>query len=77
MPDTAFCYHCRCHHPLTEMRQVVSKVGKRWRCIRSIEAAKSDRATREAFGQSVSENNRAEAASRARIANGARSDKSR
>jgi hypothetical protein len=54
------------------MRQVTSKVGKRWRCNRSIEATKVDRNAREAFGRSVSEANKAESASRARITNALR-----
>lgn len=75
MSETAFCYHCRTHHPLEEMRQVKTSMGKRWRCIRSIEAAKADRATREAYGRSVTEMNRSESASKARIINGSRFDK--
>ena len=72
MSETAYCYHCRQHHPRSEMRQVASKIGKRWRCIRSIEATKVDRNAREAFGRSVSEANKAESASRARIASALR-----
>lgn len=75
MSDTAFCYHCRTHHPLTEMRQIMTKAGKRWRCIRSIEATKQGREAREAYGRSVTEMNRSEAAAKARIANNARFDK--
>lgn len=70
--ETAFCYHCRSHHPLSEMRQITNKAGKRWRCIKSIEATKADRATREAFGRKVTENNKSESASKARIANALR-----
>jgi hypothetical protein len=73
MSDTAYCYHCQQHHPRSEMRQVMTKVGKRWRCIRSIEATKVDRATREAFGRAVTEDNKAQSASRARISNALRS----
>ncbi len=72
MSDTAYCYHCRSHHPISEMRQIVNKAGKRWRCIKSIEATKQDRAAREAFGRSVTENNKSQSASSARIANAAR-----
>jgi hypothetical protein len=72
MNTTAFCYHCRAHHPLEDMRQITTKAGKRWRCIKSIEATKADRATREAYGRSVTENNKAQSASSARIANAAR-----
>ena len=75
MDTTAYCYHCRVYHPKEDMRQISTKVGKRWRCIRSIEATKSDRASREAYGKSVTEANKAEAASKARISNSARFEK--
>lgn len=65
--DTAYCYHCGRHHPIEEMRQLVTKTGKRWRCIKSIEATKADRQTRDAFGKKVTEVNKAESASKARI----------
>jgi hypothetical protein len=67
MSDTAYCYHCRCHHPVTEMRQVMTKLGKRWRCIRSIEATKVGQAEREEFGRRVTEMNKSEVAATARI----------
>ena len=51
MPDSIFCYHCATHHPAVEMRQIETKGGMRWRCIRSIKAAKKDRDAREAFGR--------------------------
>ena len=68
MAETAFCYHCRLHHPKTEMRQIETKAGKRWRCIRSIEATRQGQAAREAYGRQVSEMNKSEAQSRARLA---------
>jgi hypothetical protein len=68
MAETAFCYHCRQHHPKAEMRQVETKAGKRWRCIRSIEATRQGPEAREAYGRQVSEMNKAEAQSRARLA---------
>jgi hypothetical protein len=40
------------------MRQVDSKSGKRWRCYQSIEAAKSNKASREAFGKQVTQANK-------------------
>jgi hypothetical protein len=43
------------------MRLVVSKTGKRWRCVQSIEAAKADRASREAFGRKITELNKDDA----------------
>lgn len=67
MADTLFCYHCRTHHPKEEMRQIETKGGKRWRCIKSILATKQGREAREAFGRQMSANNRAEAESKARL----------
>lgn len=65
--ETAYCYHCGKHHPIEEMRQIATKTGKRWRCIKSIEATKVNRETRDAFGKKVTEINRADCQSRARI----------
>jgi hypothetical protein len=61
MPETAFCYHCATHHPLDEMRQILTKGGKRWRCIKSIEATKVGIAKRDAFGQRIKAINKADA----------------
>ena len=70
MSDTAFCYHCAIHHPIGEMRQLETKGGKRWRCIKSIEASRQGRLEREAFGRQTTANNKAEAqASRNRMLN--------
>lgn len=71
--STIFCYHCHAQHPREQMRLVVSKTGKRWRCIMSIEAAKKTRQEREAFGRKVSAENKADARARlkARTAAGA------
>ena len=65
--ETAYCYHCGTHHPKSEMRQIVTKAGKRWRCIKSIEATKRCTAERDAFGKRVSAINKAEAQSKARL----------
>lgn len=75
MSETAFCYHCRQHHPKTEMRQIETKAGKRWRCIRSIQATQKTAAARDAFGRQVSAMNTAEARSHARRLNELRQDK--
>ncbi len=75
MTDTAYCYHCRIHHPKTEMRQVGQKGLKRWRCLKSIEATRKSREEREAFGRSVTEMNKSEAAAKARIVNASRQEK--
>lgn len=58
MTDTVFCYHCKRHHPRNEMRQIESGGRKRWRCVQSIEATKSGRAAREAFGRATTLRNR-------------------
>ena len=65
--DLTYCYHCRTHHPRSEMRLIITKTGKRWRCIRSIEATRQGQAAREAYGRQVSEMNKSEAQSRARL----------
>ena len=64
--ETAFCYHCRAHHPIEEMRMIATRSGKRWRCIRSIEATHGTRATRDAFGRTITALHQAEADDRAR-----------
>ena len=66
--SSAYCYHCKSYHPLDQMRQLVTKTGKRWRCIRSIEATKVSRAARDAFGKNISAINRADKEERARFA---------
>ena len=65
--STAYCYHCGRHHPIEEMRQLVTKTGKRWRCIKSIEATKAGRETRDAFGKRVTADNKSQCQSKARI----------
>jgi hypothetical protein len=60
MSETAYCYTCAVHHPIEEMRQILTKAGKRWRCVRSIELAKQPGAAREAFGQNTTANNKAD-----------------
>ena len=59
-PETVYCYHCGRHHPANEMRQIATKGGKKWRCIKSIEATKKSSVLRDAFGKTVSADNRAE-----------------
>jgi hypothetical protein len=67
MSDTEYCYHCGTRHPRTEMRQIETKTGKRWRCIKSIEATKRSTAERDGFGRRVSAENKAGAQSKARL----------
>ncbi|MDO8944431.1 MAG: hypothetical protein Q7U75_14715, partial [Desulfobacterales bacterium] len=54
-------------HPKEEMRQIETKNGKRWRCIKSIEAAKQSRKEREAFGRKTTDMNRSDAQAKLRI----------
>jgi hypothetical protein len=49
------------------MRQIETKSGKRWRCIKSIKATKQGREARENFGRQTTDINRAEAQSKARL----------
>lgn len=58
MTEMLFCYCCRVHHPKDQMRLFPTKLGDRWRCIRSIEAAASQRPVRDAFGRQQTEINR-------------------
>jgi len=56
------CYYCRCKHPPDyPMRRVDTPCGVRWRCRASIEAARQDAASREAWGRTKSETNRSQA----------------
>ncbi|MCZ7654683.1 MAG: hypothetical protein M5R42_11030 [Rhodocyclaceae bacterium] len=48
------------------MRQISTKAGKRWRCVKSIEATKRSRDERDAFGRRVSANNKVDAQSKAK-----------
>jgi len=67
MASTVYCYHCKAAHPREDMRMIVTKNGKRWRCVHSIEAAKADIVKRDAFGRKVSEKNKLEAQAKIRI----------
>lgn len=55
-----YCYHCGRHHPSDEMRQIETKAGKKWRCIKSIAATKKSSVERDAFGKTVTTINKAE-----------------
>lgn len=58
--ETNYCYHCGGHHPREAMRQIAAKHGKKWCCIRSIEATRKSSTRRDAFGKAVTAINRAE-----------------
>jgi hypothetical protein len=67
MSTSIYCYHCHIPHDRSEMRLVVTKTGKRWRCERSIKSAQADRKTRDAFGRQISALNKADAQARIRM----------
>ncbi|HEX5392273.1 MAG TPA: hypothetical protein VFW68_03275 [Rhodocyclaceae bacterium] len=67
MSDTIYCYHCRTRHPKEEMRQVATKGVKRWRCKKSILGARKSAEERAAYGQEITNANKAVARSRARL----------
>ncbi|MFA6313740.1 MAG: hypothetical protein WCV99_14965 [Sterolibacterium sp.] len=69
MHQTAYCYHCGVHHPVEEMRQIMTKGGKRMRCIKSIQAAKAEQARRDSFGRQMTEANKAANQAKMRILN--------
>lgn len=60
MSTTAYCYHCSRYHPKGEMRQIETKGGKRWRCIKSIDATRKGPAERAAFGRQTTAINKAD-----------------
>ena len=57
MTDTQFCYCCRVHHPSEQMRSFPTRRGARWRCLRTIEAARGSVDQRDLFGRTQSEIN--------------------
>ena len=56
--NSVYCYHCMTYHPPEAMQKIVSGGRTRWRCIRSIEAARNTTAARDAFGVRQTELNR-------------------
>jgi len=65
--ENVYCYHCGRHHPREEMRQLSTKGGRKWRCIKSIEASRQGRSEREAFGRQTTSINKAEMQAKLRI----------
>lgn len=59
MTRKVYCYHCMTYHHPEAMRKIQTSRGERWRCIRSIEAARNHPDERDAFGERQSELNRA------------------
>lgn len=58
MSETRYCYCCRVHHPIDQMRRYPTRAGDRWRCLRSIAAASCSQPERDAVGRKQSEINR-------------------
>ena len=58
MKETRFCYSCRVHHEVSLMRLVPTRRGMRWRCRRSILAARATQEERDDFGRRQTEINR-------------------
>lgn len=52
--ETIFCYYCRRHHPATEMTTVITKNGRRWRCIKTLSFQARSQNLRDEFGAGVS-----------------------
>lgn len=52
-----YCYYCGRSHPEEDMRLIVTKNGKRWRCTRTILAGKLTTEERDRFGKLVSARN--------------------
>ena len=59
MTTKVYCYHCMTYHPPESMQKIMTRTGERWRCVRTIEAARSSPAARDAFGARQSELNKA------------------
>ena len=66
MSKLVHCYTCNVQHPVEEMRQVETKRGMRWRCIKTIVAARRARDKRQEFGALTTAKNSADARARLR-----------
>ncbi|NMG31019.1 hypothetical protein [Aromatoleum evansii] len=66
MSETLFCHCCRIHHPRADMCRYLTRLGYRWRCRRSVEAAQGSVADRDAFGRQQTQINRDLARDRAK-----------
>jgi hypothetical protein len=67
MTEKAYCYHCRTYHDRQEVRRVLTRIGYRWRCIRSLAASRSAEGERDAFGRAQTAENQAAAQRRGRL----------
>jgi hypothetical protein len=61
MSKLVYCYTCNLQHPMEEMRKVTTAKGMRWRCIKTIVAARLARDKRQEFGARASARNNADA----------------
>jgi hypothetical protein len=59
MSKLAYCHTCQTYHPIETMRQVMTKKGMRWRCIKTIDAARQTPDKRQAFGAQTTANKKA------------------
>ena len=59
MSKLAYCHTCRTYHPIETMRRVITKTGMRWRCIKTIEAARQAPDKRQVFGAQKKANKKA------------------
>ena len=64
--ETRYCYCCRTYHAADQLVLFDTKAGKRWRCLRSIEASRQPAAVRDSIGRQQSAENRAQTRERAR-----------
>jgi hypothetical protein len=70
-----YCYTCNVQHPKEEMRQIMTKKRTRWRCIKTIVAARLSRDKRQEFAARMKAKDSANAQTkrlRIRCRNGAR-----
>ena len=64
MTDCAYCYHCRCHHPVNEMTLVVVRGRQRWRCKKSLQARVLAQSERDEYGALMRAQNQQQTTSR-------------
>lgn len=58
MSETLYCHTCRVHHPREVMYRYSTRAGYRWRCRRTIAAARSSVRERDEFGKQQTAINR-------------------
>jgi hypothetical protein len=53
MTRARHCYQCGKSHPEEEMLLIVTKAGRRWRCVRTIQASRKPEKERDKFGEMI------------------------